>query len=341
MPRKTKRNRLTDAESIAAINPENMRLVSDFLNYLKSTQKSASTIEVYENDLMIAFVWCSKNNRNKTFVYWTKRDIISLQNWLINENGTSPARVRRIKATLSSLSNYIENICDDEYPDFRNIIHKVESPINQPTREKTVWSDEELQALLDKLMELHQYKKACALALAMYSGRRKSELPRFRVDDFKEDNLVCDGALYKTSAPIQTKVRGLGKVIYCYTLAKKFKPYLDAWLAERQRLGVESQWLLPDASDPDKQIQISTLDSWAITFSRLTGRDVYWHSFRHAYVTSLVRAGIPDSVITQIVGWEDSAMCKIYTDIDAEDQIAMYFKDGEICAGNTKSITDL
>lgn len=52
------------------------------------------------------------------------------------ENGNSPARVRRVKAALSSLSNYIENILDDEYEDFRPIIRKIENPQNTPVREK-------------------------------------------------------------------------------------------------------------------------------------------------------------------------------------------------------------
>lgn len=341
MARKTKRNILTDSESLRQICPENARLTSDFLHYLRSIQRSESTIAVYQNDLDICMVWCVKSLNNKPFPSWTKRDIISLQNWLVNDNKNSPARVRRIKAVLSSLSKYIEDVCDEDYPTFRNIIHKIESPANQPVREKTIWSDEDLKALLNKLTELGEYKKACALALAVYGGRRKAEICRFRMDDFREENLVCEGALYKTSAPIRTKGRGMGKYLYCYTLAKSFKPYLDAWIEERKRQGIESEWLLPDTIDHSKQIAVSTLDSWAHTFSRLSGKDAYWHSFRHSYVTSLVRAGIPDSVIAEIVGWDSIEMCRIYNDMPAEEHIAMYFKNGEIDTSGRKSIGDL
>lgn len=341
MARKTRRNVLTDYESIRQICPENARLVSDFLHYLVSVQRSESTVAVYESDLNICMVWCLKHIDNKPFPNWTKRDIISLQNWLVNENGNSPARVRRIKAVLSSMSKYIEDVCDEDYPNFRNIINRIESPANQPVREKTVWTDEELKDLLDKLMERREYKKACGLALAVYGGRRKSELSRFRVCDFDEKNLVCDGALYKTSTPIRTKGRGKGKFLYCYTLAKNFRPYLEAWLEERERLGIESEWLLPDPTDSNKQLSVSSLNSWANTFSRLSGRDVYWHSFRHSYVTSLVRAGIPDSVIAQIIGWDSVEMCKIYNDMEAEEHIAMYFKNGDIDVSRRKSFDEI
>ena len=340
MPRKTQQNDITSQELLAQVNPQNNELLSDFLSYLKSIQRSDMTIRGYENDIQIAWVWGLKNNGNKPFVEWTKRNIIAYQTWLIEENKNSPARIRRLKAALSSLSNYIESVLDDEFPDFRNIINKVESPVNRPVREKTVWEDEALENLLTTLMKQEEYEKACVLALAIYSGRLKAELCRFKVSDFDEANLVCDGALYK-SAPIKTKGRGGGKFINCYTLAKKFKPYFDAWMSERERLGIRSEWLFPSTSNADEQMGVGTLNSWANTFSRMTGRDFYFHSLRHAFTTSLVRAGIPDNVITQIVGWESADMCKVYTDIDADEQIGRYFKNGNICAPEKRSIADV
>ena len=60
------------------------------------------------------------------------------------------------------MSNYIENILDDEYQGFRSIIKKVESPVNQPVREKTVFSDEQLDLLLDELVKRKDMiKRAC------------------------------------------------------------------------------------------------------------------------------------------------------------------------------------
>lgn len=340
MSRKTQQNDITSQELLAQVNPQNKELLSDFLSYLKSVQRSEMTIRGYENDIQIAWVWGLKNNGNKPFVEWTKRNIISYQNWLLDKNKNSPARIRRLKAALSSLSNYIESVLDDEFPNFRNIINKVESPVNRPVREKTVWEDEALEKLLTTLMEQEEYEKACMLALAIYSGRRKAELCRFRVSDFNDANLVCDGALYK-SAPIKTKGRGGGKYINCYTLAKKFKPYFDAWMSAREQLGIQSEWLFPSPSDMSEQIGVGTLNSWANTFSRMTGRDFYFHSLRHAFTTSLVRAGIPDNVITQIVGWESADMCKVYTDIDADEQIGMYFKNGDISTPEKRSIADV
>lgn len=343
MARKTKMNSITSPELLAQVNPKNTALKKEFLNYLKAVNRSEGTIRQYGNDLDIFFCWVLRNANNKDFPKITKRDIVSYQGWLINDNENSPARVRRLKASISSLSNFCENILADEDPEyerFRNIINKIENPQLQPVREKTVWEDEQLEDLLRKLTEKKQYEKACMLALGMYSGRRKAELCRFRVSDFDDDKLVCGGALYK-SAPIKTKGKGGGKMIPCYTLAKKFRPYLELWMEQRREKKIESEWLFPDHEHPEEQIAISTVNSWANTFSRMSGENFYWHSLRHAFTTSLAKAGIPDGVIQTIVNWESADMVKVYKDIDADEEIAMYFRDGEIAAPKQKSFSEL
>lgn len=340
MARSTKMNTITSPELLSHVNPQNMQLLTDFLDYLRSIQRSETTIAGYENDIQIAWVWCLQNNENKFFVNWTKRNVVAYQNWLINNNENSSARIRRLKAALSSLSNYVESVLDDEFPDFRNIINKVENPVNRPVREKTVWEDDELDDLLAKLVDKAHYEKACYLALAMYSGRRKSELCRFKVSDFDDDKLVCGGALYKSS-PIKTKGQGGGKMIPCYTLAKKFKPYLEYWMKYREEHGINSEWLFPNKKNLTECIPISTINSWSNTFSRLSGRPAYIHSLRHYFTTSLAKAGIPDGVIQSIVAWESSDMVRLYTDLDADDQIGMYFQDGDIVVRDKKGLSDI
>ena len=339
MPRKTTRKSLTSQEKLAMVNTENLRLKEDFLEYLKSLRRSPGTLAGYNNDLDIVFTYIMEKLGNKDFRKLTKRDIISIQNWLVS-NGNSPARIRRVKSAISSLSNYCENILSDDDPDYegyRAVVRKIENPPLQPVREKTVWEDEELENLLDLLVEKKKYEMACFVALGMYGGRRKSELCRFRVSDFDDTRLVCDGALYK-SAPILTKG---GKMLECYTLAHKFKPYLDLWLSHRNEKGVNGDWLFPDKNNPNQHIQISTINSWANTLSTMTGRDFYVHALRHFYCSALIRAGIPDSVIVDIVGWSSSEMLKIYDDNPKDDRIGMYFTKDGIVAPQSKSFSDI
>lgn len=341
MARKTIMNSITSPELLAQVNPKNRELLNDFLDYLRSIERSDGTIEQYRSDIQIAFVWNLQHNDNKFFVDWTKRNIVAYQNWLLNNNENSPARVRRMKASLSSMSNYICNILDDEFPNFRNIISKVESPVNQPVREKTVLTSEQADQLLKELTNRKQYDKACAFALALYSGRRKSEIPRFRLSDFTEDRLVCGGSLYKTGK-IKTKGRGLqGKQLECFCLAKQFKPYLDRWLSYRDERGIQSEWLFPSKEDPNQHIGVPMMNSWAHTFSAILGVDFYWHAVRHATVTNFKRVGIPDTVIQQYIGWSDISMIPIYSDLEADEQLGMYFTSDGIVIPEKKDLSDL
>lgn len=305
MGRKTVMNDLTTPEEIAAYNSENRQLKEDFLEYLRSTQRSPGTLKGYNSDLDIFFVWNMKCNGDKPFVNLTKRNIVAFQNWLITENKNSPARVRRIKSALSSFSNYIENICDDEYENFRPIIRKIENPINTAVREKTVLTREQLDYLLNTLVNQGNEQIACCIALAAFSGRRKSELVRFKVSYFDESNVYL-GSLYKTPEKIKTKGRGLGKYIYCYTLKHDFQPYLNLWLEKRAKLGINNEELfVVKHGNGYTPATDQTVSGWAEQCERILGVPFYMHSLRHFFTTQLsAEKNLPDEVIKKLVGWD-------------------------------------
>jgi integrase len=307
------------------VNKENQSLSMDFLDYLRSVDRSEGTIKQYKNDMDIFFVWNMENNQNKLFTEITKRELVRFQNHALNEWRWGPKRIRRMKSALSSLSKYIEDILDDEYPDFRSIINKIASPANKPTWEKSIFTDEELEGLLDHLVARGEVRKAAALALAMYSGRRKAEIQRFKVSFFENKNVIFD-SFWKTDEKIQTKGRGSsGKQIHLYVLKEKFEPYLNLWLDERKREGIISEWLFPSSRDISKAISPATMDDWAREFTEFLGKDFYWHSMRHYFCTMLVRQDVPVNVIQDIIQWESADMVKLYTDISVDESIGRYF----------------
>lgn len=287
------------------VNKENKALLDEWLQYLHSVDRSQLTIDQYENDFKIWAVWNLEFGKDKFFVDMTKRDVINFQGYCL-KLGHSSSRVRRLRSTVSSLSNYIENILDDEYPTFRNIINKIEAPKLEKVREKLVLEEEQITNTLDTLLEEGQYQMACYFALGAYSGSRKSELLRFKVDYFDE-SFISDG-LYKTPEKIKTKGRGkAGKPLNKYTIVVYFKPFLEAWLEERKKLGIESEWLFVSYNGENKsweKAEISTANSWASRITKILGESFYAHSLRHYYTTSLHKAGIPAEAIKEINGWE-------------------------------------
>lgn len=337
-------NNIVTPEKIEQVNKENIDLMNDFLNYLVSIDRSKTTIAAYKNDLKIFWCWNLEFNNNKFFVNIKKRDISKWQSHAMEIWQWSPKRVRRVKSTISSLSNFIENMLDDEFEDFRPIVRKIESPVDVTVREKTVFTNEQLQELLDYLVSHEQYDKACMLSMAMNNGRRKAELPRMKVSYFDDKNVIY-GSLYKTPETVTTKGRGSrGKQLTIYTLKNGFKPYLDLWLKYREENNIDSEWLFPKKENGvyiNEQMSTTTLDSWAETFSNILGIPFYWHSLRHFFTTECSRSGLPDDVIQMLVGWNNLDMVSLYKDISADEQFEKYFNEDGIQKQEAKSLSDM
>ena len=124
MSRKTNRVLNANEEILGKINEDNKQLMDDFIEYLVTTDHSPKTLRVYKSNLNIIMCWLCERAKNKCFVDMTKRDLINMQNYMVR-NGLSSSRINNLRSTMSSLSNYIETILDDEFPDFRNIIGNI------------------------------------------------------------------------------------------------------------------------------------------------------------------------------------------------------------------------
>jgi integrase len=340
--RKTVYNRVFNEDDWGKVNPKNKQLMKQWITYLKSTNKSKGTIQQYTNDLRIIFIFLLKECENRFIVDLNKRDIIAFQGYSLNEWGHSSNRIRRLKACLSSLCNFVENIMDDLYPDFRNVVNKIESPPKEPVREKVVLTEEQVELVLKTLVDSEQYQKACAFALAANSGARKSELTRFKVSYFNSENLHHN-AYYKTPEKIQTKGRGKnGKQLYKYVLKNGFQEYLDLWLKEREELGIDNEELFVTRRNGEWIAATdTTLQSWTNQYSRILGTDFYFHSLRHYLTTKLRKNNIPDPIIKEFFGWDSINMIEIYDDNEAEDDFAKYFTENGITQVENKSLSEI
>lgn len=343
--RSTVYNSIASPEKLANINPENIDLQNEFVVILTSQNKSKETIKQYVANLRVFWCWNLEHNNNIPFTKINKRQFVKWQTYCLNEYGWSPKRVRTVRATLSSLSNAIENYMDDLYPNYRSVICKVLAPPDEPVRKKTVLHFEDFEPLLKKLVADKEYMKACLLAISLYSGRRKAEITRFKVSYFKEENLICGGSLYKTPEKMITKGRGKnGKLLDVYVLAKPFQPYLDLWLEERERLGITSDWLFPKSQHGkwlDEKISTSLIDSYTRSFAKFIGKPIYPHLFRGIFVTHLLEQNLPEDIVQMILGWSTRDMLAFYDLRDNNQKLEKYFGENGIIQVEQKTLSQL
>lgn len=309
---------------------KNQQLLKEFILYCKTTDHSAQTCYQYEQQLRVFFCWIEKNCDNKFFVDIKKREYIMFFGSLQEEYGMSSNRIATIKSVISSLSNYVENILDEEYPTFKNAVKNIQLGVKQPVREKTVMTEEQVQEGLDKLVELGKYEIACFFAALVSSGARKAEVLQYKVSDFTDKNVVLHGKYWLT-APIRTKGRGVkGKILRKYVEIARFKPYLDLWLEKREELGIHNEELFTTYNNGEYgPAKISTVSSWAKVIGKVCGCDYYVHQSRHQFTTNAKRNGMPDSVLQKMVGWSSADMIQVYDDREDTEELEDYFKDDD------------
>lgn len=310
------------------VSNENKQLVKDFIQYCKSNDKSPQTIHQYTEWLKVFFCWNYKENSDKFFVNLKKRDFVHYIGYL-RDLGLSSNRIMTLKSALSSLSNEIELLYEDEYPSFHNQLRGLEAIHKSAVREKTILTTEQVNNILKTLTDEGHYQLACYVALVCSSGARKAELLQMKVSYFTPAAEVFDGYMYVTP-PIRSKGRGKrGKMIKKYVIKDSFAPYLEAWKNEREKLGITIDDLFVTKDENGNYIpaSIGTANSFATSISRKFNINFYTHSGRHYFCTLLKSMELPDQVVTLIFSWESSDMIKIYNDVSDDEILSNFFKN--------------
>lgn len=322
MSRKTKQHRYYSDEKWELVNKNNKKLSEDFLRYCRSTDKSPDTIESYTSNLKIFFLWMLDYADNKDFIEIEKIDIMNWQDWMITDQGLSSNRVRQLKSTVSSLSNYICDMLDNKHPDFKNIVNKIKPPVKVEVREKTVFTNEQIDFLLKTLVNRKKYMQACLVACLAASGVRKGEIVQFKVNFFDEDRYDEECGFYITPE-IRCKGSGkIGKRMTRFIIKDVVYPYLQLWLKQREELGIDNEYLFVNKyGGVLKPIDKSTVNSMMMTFSKILNADAYSHAFRHYSATWLKRNGVETSKIRDFLGHNESSTTEIYIDIGKEENL--------------------
>ena len=314
--------KITEKE-IALINPENKRLVDEFL-MMNEVHLSEKTLKVYASNFNIFFDWLRRTENNKFYKDVTMVDIRKFQ-IAMKQEGLSGQRINHLKSSLASLSDYIIETygMTEEWIRFENVPTRVSSLTTEKVKEKVILSEDDVETILDTLIETERIQHAACIALFASSGMRISEVVQARLDWFVGDkvNMLKDD--YYITPKIRTKGRGQqGKVISKYVIKPLFDKYLNLWLEERKKLGIDSEHLfVRNINGKWVDATEATIRSWFNTTEKITNIDIHPHSLRHYTATYLRRNDVPIEAIKIILGHEDTKTTEIYIDIDETETL--------------------
>lgn len=316
--RKTFRKVITSEELDKQINADNVKLVERFLKNF-ATKRSPNSVVNYRSNLRIFFTYLLLECDNKFFIDVTKRDLLEFFDYCVIELHHSPNRFHQMHSCLSSFSAWVENFYDDVYPNFRNLLPKIEKPVRENVRKKTVLQKEDIDKLFRYFADNDMSQDACLLALAVSCGARVSELARFTIDLIDEDRTVFDDLFLETTEEIKTKGRNMGKMLRKYIIKDMFLPHYHIWLKDREKIMLQTNkdhnyiFVTRDGNPANAE----RLQDWINSWSDIVGQPCYAHSLRHRYVTAMKENSLDDDLIVYLTGWAEStghAMISIYDD---------------------------
>lgn len=320
--RYTYRKVITSESLIAQINSENIKLMNRFLKNF-ATKRSPKSVVVYESNLNIFFVWNLLYNDNLFFIDLKKYMLLDFFDYCCTDLKWSSARYSQMHSCLSSFSTFIEDIYDEQYPNFRNLLPKIEKLPKEAVRKKSVFTKEDINKLMDWLGEINKPQEQCLLALMISSGARLSELTRFTTDSIDENNTAFEGLFLETTKEIQIKGRGTsGKHEVRYIIKDSFLPYYNKWLPIREKImkeNGESHNSIFIKSD-GKPAETSTIKGWIEKWDTVLDKHLYAHALRHLFVTNCIRSGLQPDFIQEIIAWSSSDMVSVYNDLTLKER---------------------
>ena len=320
--RKTFKLVITSPELIEKINPENKRLVDRFFKNYR-TKRSAKSADSYKSNYNIFFVWNLLYNNNKFFVDIKKLEMMDFFDFGSANLKWSPNRYSQVWSSLSVLSDFVENMMDEIYPQFRNIVKKIDKPVKEPVRKKSIFTQAEMDSLMNWLDENNKVQQKCLLALILSSGARISELNRFDINIIDLNNIAFYGLFLETTDDMQVKGRGVnGKRIIRYIIKDIFVSHYLNWLPLREEIMKKNNQehnCLFIKSDGTPAIN-ATLRSWMEKWDKFLDKPWYPHAGRHYWCSYLSAIGLESDLIQELQNWQSQDMVILYNDNTAKDK---------------------
>lgn len=263
------------------VNPENKRILDDFLAEYKQRKMSKGTIAGYKNDLRIILIYILKELNNQSILNLKKKDFRGLSLYFTDECGMSAARTNRLKSAVNSMLTFCEE--DDDYDYEVNYAKKVRGIPKERVKDDEdnfFFTFDEFMKVRDILIERGRLQDACLWSLGFDSGARKNEL--FQVTKYG----LLDGN--KTNIVVGKRGKKFPLVYLDDT-----KEIIRMYLEERGDDDIDSLWIKGsgDNKSPisDSNVLYDRICSISKILSEVRGEEcnIFTHTMRHSRLECL------------------------------------------------------
>ena len=263
------------------VNPENKRILDDFLAEYKQRKMSKGTIAGYKNDLRIILIYILKELNNQSILNLKKKDFRGLSLYFTDECGMSAARTNRLKSAVNSMLTFCEE--DDDYDYEVNYAKKVRGIPKERVKDDEdnfFFTFDEFMKVRDILIERGRLQDACLWSLGFDSGARKNEL--FQVTKYG----LLDGN--KTNIVVGKRGKKFPLVYLDDT-----KEIIRMYLEERGDDDIDSLWIKGAGDNKlpisDSNVLYDRICSISKILSEVRGEEcnIFTHTMRHSRLECL------------------------------------------------------
>lgn len=188
------RKQFVTQEKWEQVNPENKRLLKEFMLTLKQEGRSKATIETYEGNAKRFLIYALEQLDNRCITDLRKKDFRNYGLYL-RESGVATASHNHY---ISTIRSWCERLEDDEDIDYdNNMCRKVKGIKIERVKQITFLTDDQVTKLYYELLSLKKYQLAAWLALAYDSTGRRMELHQVTKEGFEDPNRNCTNAVSK------------------------------------------------------------------------------------------------------------------------------------------------
>jgi integrase/recombinase XerD len=269
-------NRFYTDEKWERVNKENKDIMEDYLEELKSKKYKQSTIVQYTYDLKYIFIYVLDELKNKVITELSKKDFRRFVLWC-QDKDMSSARINRLKASVGSLLQFVED--DDDYEDYNvNQAKRVKGQPKEEVRDKESYfmTFEQCMKIREYLVNKEDWQMASLLMVAWDSAGRRNEIHQINKECFTK-GLVSNQVIGKR-----------GKKFNLYIMPDTQELILK-WLEVRGEDSVDSLWVING-----EEMKYDTMYTRFVMFgkflSEIEGKEIHTfsHMFRHSRLQSLM-----------------------------------------------------